>query len=103
MITETYVGKDSHHVEGTTRCIIKVDVRLETTLGTQEDHVTSSVDGGPTDNGSTQPSVQRHDLRVGEADGVEHRATKDKEEDHATACNNTVTTGITDHAYDGDE
>lgn len=103
MITETYVGKDSHHVESTTRLVVKIDVRLETTLDTQVDHVTSSVDSGPTDNGSTQPSVQRNDLRVGEADGMEHRATKDKEEDHAAACNNTVTTGITDHAYDDDE
>jgi hypothetical protein len=59
---KTYVGKDTHHIEGTTREVIKVDVGLQTTLGTQEDHVTNSVDSGPTNNGSTQPSVEGHDL-----------------------------------------
>lgn len=93
---KTYVGKDTHHVEGTTALVEKVDVGLETTLGTQEGHVTGSVDGGPANNGGPQPAMQGNDLRVGEADGVEHGAAEDQEQDHATASNNSVTTGITD-------
>lgn len=92
----TYVGKDTHHVHGTTALVVKVDVRLETTLGTQKDHVTGSVDGGPTNNGSTQPAMQGDDLRVGEADGVEHGAAEDQKQDHTTAGNNSVATGVTD-------
>jgi hypothetical protein len=91
----TYVGKDTHHVQGTASGVVKVDIRLELALVTQVGNVSDSVDGAPSNNGGTQPSMHWDDLSVGETNGMEHGTTQDQEQDYTSAGDDDVSRRVT--------
>ena len=89
---KTYKCNATTDVHGCTTMVLEVELFGKRVVKI----VANGVDGGPEDNSHTEPAVQGQDLSVGEAQGVQHRSTQNKEEDQPTGGNGSVTAADTD-------
>lgn len=55
----------------------------------------TGMENGPEDDSETHSTVKRQEISIGESEGVEHRAAKDKKQNHAAGSHSSVTTSET--------
>lgn len=93
---ETYKCNATTDVHSCATMVFKVKLFGKRVVKVVEHDVANGVDGGPEDNGHTEPAVQGQDLGVGKAKGVQHRPTQNKEQDQPAGSNGSVAAANTD-------
>ena len=86
----TYQGNESHEVHGGSTIVVEIEVLRKSSIPNIVKEVSDGVNDGPDHNCHTEPAVKRQDLRVSEAERVQHGSSENKEQDEGTTSDRTV-------------